>query len=324
MFNFILQLTNLKNLERGLIRRACDDLIETVATRIFEYNNTFIKNADNAFFYNFWQKATNEVAWDITTLNYDTCLENSLMNYEDGFDTTVKPMGIKGGSAKRFNPRKLADTQESRIMHIHGCIQYGPAIPSQNPNEYSFRESFYDMYKYSSYEDAKEHWFNRSNPQTQSGEQILIGPIITGLRKTDKVTIYPYSFYLYEFQKALLENQSLFIAGYSCNDIYLNDFLIRMAELHGVKRRIVIVTYFSEETKKNWHPDPYIRDTPTDNEYQVISRLLQEEYASVLAKLQLPKNGKLESKDKCVKIYFEGLKKAIEKYGDEIIEFLKG
>ena len=41
-----------------------------------------------------------------------------------------------------------------------------------------------------------------------------------------------------------------------------------MAELHGVKRRIVIVTYFSEETKKNWHPDPSIRDIPTDNEYR--------------------------------------------------------
>ena len=52
--------------------------------------------------------------------------------------------------------------------------------------------------------------------------------------------------------------------------------------------------------------------------------MLQDEYASVLAKIKLPRSGKLESKGKCVKIYFEGFKKAIEKYGDEIKGFLNG
>ena len=58
------------------------------------------------------------------------------------------------------------------------------------------------------------------------------------------------------------------------------------------------------------------------NEYDVISRLLQSEYVEMLSIINLPKTGKFESKDHCVRIYFEGMKVALEKYDKEILEFL--
>ena len=65
-----------------------------------------------------------------------------------------------------------------------------------------------------------------------------------------------------------------------------------------------------------------MRSVPTPNEYDVISRLLESEYAEMLSIRALPKTGKLESKDHCVRIYFEGMKVALEKYDKEILEFL--
>lgn len=238
------------NLDIRVVYRAIEDTIETIAKCVFEYDRKFLETESNQFFRDFWNAASEKFHWDIITLNYDTCVEKSLNNYEDGFDELIEVSGFHERKAYRFNPRKLADTVLSRVMHLHGCILYGQASPQKDPNQYVFKESYYDLYKYSSYEDAREDWYGHSNPQTQSGEQIIMGPLITGLRKTEKTIIYPYSFYLYEFQKVLFENSRLLIVGYSCNDIYINNLLIRMAELHGKLRRIVVITYFPENIRK--------------------------------------------------------------------------
>lgn len=310
------------NMDISVVYRAIADTIKTIAECVSEYDQKFTETESNQFFRDFWNTAGEKIHWDIITLNYDTCVERSLDSYEDGFDELIEVSGFHERKAYRFNPRKLADTILSRVMHLHGCILYGQASPQKDPNQYIFKESYYDLYKYSSYEDACEDWYGRSNPRTQSGEQIIMGPLITGLRKAEKTIIYPYSFYLYEFQKALIENSRLLIVGYSCNDIYINNLLIRMAELHGKLRKIVIITYFPEHIRKHWEPSSYLRPVPMPNEYDVISRLLQSEYVEMLSIINLPKTGKLESKDHCVRIYFEGMKVALEKYDKEILEFL--
>ena len=174
------------------------------------------------------------------------------------------------------------------------------------------------MWKYESYEQAKLNWHGKSNTQTQSGDEIFNDPILAGLRKPDKLLIvYPYVHYFYEFQKALRQNKSLFIAGYSFGDIYINNLLSRMAELHNKKRRIVIITYYDENIRDN--------KNISDNENEVIGKLIGNDYKEILRKEKFSDNvlSATDIKGKCyVKIYYNGMKDAIENHGKEIMDFL--
>ena len=236
--------------------------------------------------------------------------------------------------ASRFEPHLLEKVDDcSRIMHLHGCINFAKAIPNDDPNKYVFREkSDDDMYKYQSYEQARVNWheWHALQNSNQANEIIFNDPIISGLKKPDKLlNVYPYAYYFYEFHKAIIDNNSLFIVGYSSGDTYLNNLLFRMAEFHGNRRRIVIVTYWDKENilkAINYTVDK--TKVFTENEFGVYSRLMQEEFASyVFSKIRFKvreafEQGVLESEDHCVRIYFKGFKHAIEHHGKEILAFL--
>lgn len=189
-----------------------------------------------------------------------------------------------------------------------------------------------DMYKYNTYKEANEHWWGENAIITQSGDAVFNDPILFGLRKPDKILYgYPYSYYFRELQDAIISNHSLLIIGYSCGDQYINNWLTRMMEIHGKKRRVVIVNYY--DRNKTLCSDAHKTDKKdevqiiSDSEFNVYSKLMQEEYAGIIYPIAdevkgLPTDGKIISKDSCVRIYFEGFHTAIIKYGDEIINFL--
>lgn len=88
--------------------------------------------------------------------------------------------------------------------------------------------------KFETYEKAKETWFGRSTNTAQSHMESVIGPIITGLRKTDKLVAYPYSSYYHTLMDSLQKNSRLLIIGYSFGDIHFNHLLDRITRIHGM------------------------------------------------------------------------------------------
>ena len=107
----------------------------------------------------------------------------------------------------------------NRILHLHGSILYGYIRTS---NLYAYDDDHEDLYRYDNFQDAKATWFGRSTNTAQSREQAIAGPIITGLRKTDKALCYPYNTYYSLFQDSIIENPRLLIAGYSFGDFHFN------------------------------------------------------------------------------------------------------
>ena len=324
------------------ILTAHQELLLTIAKIINVYDKALKFKDENKFFIDFWQSSTEKNPWDIITLNYDTCLEQCLAGkFVDGFSSPEKVMGIYVGAGKkfesplasRFEPHLLEKVGDySRIMHLHGAVNFANATPNDDPNKYVFREkSDDDMYKYPSYEQARVNWYkwNAFQNSNQAREIIFNDPIISGLKKPDKLlTVYPYAYYFYEFHRAIISNQSLFIVGYSFGDDYLNNLLLRMAEFHGDSRRVVVVTYWDMEkilAAAKYKVDR--EDVFMENEFAVYSRLMQEEFAEIFSKARFKmydwrKRGMLESEDHCVRIYFEGLKSAVIDHNEEILEFL--
>ncbi|MFL3663008.1 MAG: SIR2 family protein [Flavobacteriales bacterium] len=250
------------------INNAKNNLIAVVAELIDEYDSSYKTKTKNTWHTDFWQQANNNFKLDIATLNYDTCIEQSISNLEDGFEPTEH-------NFERFNPRKLKLSTRSKIYHLHGCIQYGYGR-TPNTNEYTLVDDFQDVYKFKTYKDASPTWFGRSTNVSQSSEGATIGPIITGLKKTDKVINFPYSSYYSALHDAIITNNSLLVVGYSFGDLHFNRLLERVVGVHGDKRRIVVITKF---TGKAWHRDWTAMNWPEQRDMMVFMSKAFQDYS---------------------------------------------
>lgn len=78
-----------------------------------------MKEQANEWYWRFYQQFAENS--DFFVLNYDTTIEKSIENYEDGFE----PDGIQNVFL-RFNPKRLFENPNglSTINHLHGCINY--------------------------------------------------------------------------------------------------------------------------------------------------------------------------------------------------------
>ncbi len=293
--------------DRDLLIYAQRKLLETIGEEINRRENCFRPQEKHKWYADFWSKAVKTGTWDIYTLNYDNYIRKSICpsKVEDGFNLQKK---LYSG----FSPKSLY-TEKTKLMHLHGNILYG--YPRNEDTSDVLKFNFEDLVKYNKYECAKRSWFDRSSNNSQSHEQTRIGPIITGLRKTDKLQAYPYSFYHYHLQKSLLENPSLLIVGYSFGDFHFNHLLERMNELHGDNRRVVLITYIAED---DWYPRIEGRANPNYNEFKFICKSFGEldpfsgqEYGRAVV-----------SKDECVRVYLKGFKDAVAHHAHEILDFL--
>ncbi len=287
-------------------------LIEIIADEVNKYDVNFESSNKFDWYKDFWCDLKS--IWDITTLNYDTTIEKSMTNrFEDGFEDS-------GDNYYRFDPLKLKNPTESTIAHLHGCINFG--YPRQIVNQYAYEDTHEDLYKLNTYKEALMTWPGRSTNGSQASEETLIGPIITGLRKIEKLNTYPYSYYQNNFQNCILRNSSLLIVGYSFGDLYLNQIMERINRVHGDNKRIVIITYYGEDY---WTDDHHIIDFPeTDDAYIFYAKafvldspLRGYKYDNFIKKEPIrAKNGN-------VLVYLNGFKEAVENHKDEIINFLK-
>lgn len=285
-------------------------IIDMVTRHINNYNNRFEPDGNHKWFKEFWKNLNYKRRLDIATLNYDTCLERVFINYNDGYE-------LKNGYYK-FNPKKLKKGKEPRIMHLHGCVNFGHIPNTEDPNRTIFTEDFHDIYKYDSHDDARRTWFHRSDARGQSGESLVVGPIITGLRKTEKNIVYPYSEYNSYFRSALHKNDRLLIVGYSFGDIYLNKLINRFSALHGKKRRIVIITFCEPG---DWHPDPSAMDVFNHDQYMFTAIAFKEQTPFESYSFNRPEI--ITSKDGCAKLCLGGFRNVAENHANEIINFLK-
>lgn len=257
--------------------------------------------------------------WDIFNFNYDTTIEDTLGEYEDGYE----PISASR-ACQRFNPLKLWKNRNdlSTVNHLHGCIDY---YYSDSPSEDEGGYRFNDLFKYEGYDAVRKRMVAHrdSHSVNQDGTVRHASPILTGLRKTDKLNCLPFDFYHGNLYNCLIRNRGLIIVGYSFGDLYMNQVLERMVLMHGKRMRIVLIDKWNVDGVA---PDAFetygLNNVPLQMR-NFISKVVGAQSAHQMARLLQYKgvDTPMVSSNGCLMLMIAGFKQATI-CRDEIYSFL--
>ena len=310
--------TFLKDIYTSDYIRAAYELQKTVMSIVNQYDNAFREDKfTEQWYHDFWKSLSGRS--NIFNLNYDNTIENSLGEYEDGFPPIEEGEDYSRFSAKRYyeNPRGV-----STIAHLHGQILFSEA------RSYPFDYSIRDMVKNRDYETAcKNRIGGQSYPSNQAKEEYVQPYIVSGLRKTEKMTFAPNNVYLSDLARKVIENNRLMIIGYSFGDLYLNEILGLGMAAHGDDFKVVIIDKFPSYVNSYISWFKHVAHGCNPQEYTFVSRLAkdrlfievgQKEFPLIVGEYGAPvvsRNGKLMM---CI----NGFKDAVVNYKEKILEFL--
>ena len=294
------------------------ELQKTVMSIVNQYDTSFCEDKSAEQWYrDFWKSFSGKSY--IFNLNYDNTIENSLGEYEDGFP----PVNV-GEEYSRFSARRYYENTSgvSTIAHLHGQILFSEA--KSYPFDYSMR----DMVKNRDYETAcKNRIGGQFPPSNQAKEKYLRPEIVSGLRKTEKMTFAPNNVYLSDLARKVIENNRLMIIGYSFGDLYLNEIMGLGMAAHGDDFKVVIIDKFPSYINSyiSWFHHLTHRCNP--EEFIFVSRLAkdrlfveigQEEHPLIFEDYSIPVvsgNGRLMM---CI----NGFKDAVVNHKETIQRFL--
>lgn len=207
----------LKDIQTYDYIRAAYELQKSVMSIVNQYDTSFSENMTSERWYrDFWKSFSGRS--NIFNLNYDNTIENSLGEYEDGF-----PSIRDGEDYSRFSAKRYYENQRgvSTIAHLHGQILFSEA------RSFPFDYSIQDMVKNKDYQTAYKNRMGRQqNPSNQAKEKYVQPYIVSGSRKTEKMTFAPNNVYLSDLARKVVENNRLMVVGYSFGDLYLKRFWV--------------------------------------------------------------------------------------------------
>lgn len=298
--------------------RAAYELQTTVMSIVNQYDASFReKSSTEQWYRNFWKCLSGKS--NIFSLNYDNTIESSLGEYEDGF-----PPFKEGEDYCRFSAKRYLKNQRdvSTIAHLHGQILFSEA--REYPYDYSIR----DMVKNRDYQTAfKNRAGGQFPPSNQAKEEYLQPFIVSGSRKTEKMTFAPNNVYLSDLTRKVIENNRLMIIGYSFGDLYLNEILGLGMAAHGDDFKVVIIDKFPSYVNSyvSWYQ--HLIHECNSQEYTFVSRLAGDRLSVKIGQTEFPFNvgdygAPVVSRNGKLMMCIGGFKDAVMNHKDEIFEFL--
>ena len=297
--------------DRQLLHHATQHLIKRLHYLFLNPSNSAKSNRNWALYEGFWRKLFSKFSLDVATTNYDTLIEQSLPSLEQGF----RP--VDGEETLRFAPRQLGQAK-NRLIHLHGSLHFGyrTGVTSEEVNRFVYEDESEDLYWHRDPADAVQTWGVRSNSVSQAGEETVVGGLITGMQKANKLLVAePYLTYQRIFGQMAQDNPRLLVIGYGFGDHHLNQLVSRMTRWHGKDRRVALITWCPE---KEWFRRHHSHENL--NEIMCVERWSEENepwldgmmnYAPVWT-----------SKNGLVRIYTVGLLNTAREYLDDLISFL--
>ena len=298
--------------------RGAYGLQKTVMDIVNQYDSFFREDTSTEQWYrDFWKSLFGKS--NIFNLNYDNTIENSLGEYEDGF-----PPIKDGEEYSRFSARRYYENTSSvsTIAHLHGQILFSEA------REYPFDYSIRDMVKNRDFQTAcKNRIGGQFPPSNQAKEEYLQPVIVSGSRKTEKMTFAPNNVYLSDLARKVIENNRLMIIGYSFGDLYLNEIMGLGMVAHGDDFKVVIIDKFPSYINSYISWFQHLTHGCNPEEFIFVSRLAKDrlfveighdEHPLIFEDYDRPvvsRNGKLMM---CI----GGFKDAVVNHKETILEFL--
>jgi SIR2-like protein len=175
------------------------------------------------------------VRW--TTLNYDDVAEKAGADWFDGFTTDTSGATEFDGLIFMSNFRS-----QHSICHLHGSINYTVDVDEGYFRVRKFTEPVLDQK-------------NLATPRfMQSGETVMLGPIVSGLRKAEKTTLPPFGYYNHALVDGLSSAPRLLMIGYGARDTYINEWLLQFRNLHKERARSAAIALFSPSSAQSDWP----------------------------------------------------------------------
>ena len=293
------------------------EIINTVNEKIHEYDSEYSKKGKifGKFFTELASKTNMKL--DIFNLNYDTWVEQTLCDYNDGY---VEIPGYEN-KMKRFDIAEyLKNDGRHTISHLHGQINFEyPQFNASDINRYAFQETCNTLYKYNDYSAAKSFRERsaRSSDHTQSGENLHRTNIVTGLMKTDKLLWNPLIMYHYRLADSLISNKRLILVGYGFSDLYINNLLSQYNAMHFNNRKQIMIDYISDE---DWQPCVEHPFGPGPKA-QFTNLMFRDDYWVTKHPFE-PKKPVYYSTDEMARIYINGFSDVVKNHLSEVIEFI--
>ena len=292
--------------------RAMIAIVEKIIEIVSAYDKQFREEGKETWYKNFWKGFGGEL--DVFNLNYDTTVEFSLQDFNDGF------VGFTQGY-ERFEPEALWNTSKGQptVSHLHGCYLYGDFNPKPVENYYSHR----DLYKL--YPDQDPFISHQWLPLNQAKEGLFYSPIITGLKKTDKICFLPHSYYHAYLAKRIIDNPSLLICGYSFGDLYVNQLLQRHKLIHDKKQKVAVIDrwpdYVNEDCLRLYQ---YFMHKVSGGFMEFVERITESGIAPLETFKQFKQiaDGCWESPNGVLRLYTKGLK-TVETQKEELMNYLQ-
>lgn len=185
---------------------------------------------------------------DCFTLNYDELADHAfddafLDTWTDGFEKKYNAEGYSAFKSARLESL-LPFTRQHRLCHLHGHVRFGYSLRQKKNTQPSL-----EIVKYNPSEYEKQmlsHRLELQYVQTNQAQEIFQGgPIISGLRKYEKLASMPYAYYYKTFIDSLYGANAVVIVGYGGHDEHINSWL-RESQDAKPNRRVIEVTKKSE------------------------------------------------------------------------------
>lgn len=308
----------LKDIDTIEYKRAANSLEKRVMEIVIQYDSSFKENSITEGWYrDFWKSMSGKS--NIFNLNYDNTIENSLGEYEDGF------LPVEDGEDySRFSAKQYFENRRgvSTIAHLHGQILFSEA--RSYPFEYSIR----DLVKNRDYQTAyKNRIGGQSPPSNQSKEEYLQPYIVSGSRKTEKMTFAPNNVYLSDLTRKVTENSRLMIIGYSFGDLYLNEILGLGMAAHGDDFKVVIIDKFPSYIDGYTSFLRHLESCCNYSVFEFLSRLVKDRLYIEIGQKEFPLTVKggdrpVVSRNGNLMMCIGGFKNAVEMHDEEIKRFL--
>ncbi len=291
----------------SLIYTGLRDLVDSVIDDVV----AFEKNVDcDAWFANFFKTLQQKMSLDIFSLNYDTWLEQILGDYNDGFYPICDTHQI-------FSANKLfcSSENQSTVNHLHGQICFTTHLPTGSKR--FLTDGWYKANNYDLIRELKIHPRHIGYmTKTQAAEQIYQFPIITGLRKNDKIMMPPFDSYYMHLHQQLRSNENLLIIGYGFGDLYINSLLNQFYNFHGENGKVICIGYISPEDRVH-------------NMYEMkLPNVMKQSIYTMFHDSELPYRcldvsccDCIESFSRNGRLYLCGFNFAVSSYSDDILRF---
>ena len=178
----------------------------------------------------FFDHLDSEYSLVIANLNYDDIVERSIPTWHDGFEADQQRL--------RFKSRSLLEQRdEPTLLHLHGSVRWYRAVAADElarPLE---------LFRAHDGHFPEQPGRRKIDGLFAAGDYIAVGPLISGLRKTDKIAVEPFSTYHWKVRDALLRSSRVVIVGYGGWDSYLSNLLEDFSNVHGQDTRFAVIAH---------------------------------------------------------------------------------